>query len=280
VSLVLKFVGLSKSTYYYQQHFGIRGRKPSETTLTSAGSVVANSVIVDKIKSIFNTEVFACYGYAATYQVIKNDFLINRKKVYRLMKESHLLLTRIKRYNVKKNYVNFRKIKDATLFSNLEMDIKYIPVKGENKNAYLLSVIDVCTRVNLGHLLAYSMKSDQVKKLFEYILKAYNINPKSISVSLRTDNGSQFIAKDARDYMLEVGINHEFTHVATPEENAHIESFHSILEREFVRRFELYNLSHARSMMIEYMEWYNFRRVHGSLAYKTPMQLLKELIKM
>jgi len=277
---VLKFVSLSKSTYYYQQHFGIRGRKPSKTTLTKSGSVVTNSIVVDKIKSIFNTEGFACYGYIATCHILKADFLINRKKVYRLMKENNLLLIRIKRCNSGKSYVKFRKIKDATLFSNLEMDIKYIPIKGEKKNAYLLSVIDVCTRVNLGHLLAYSMKSDRVKKLFEYILKAYNINPKSTSVSLRTDNGSQFIAKDARDYMLEVGINHEFTHVATPEENAHIESFHSILEREFVKRFELDNLHHARSMMLEYMEWYNFRRVHASISYRTPMQLLKELIKM
>ena len=276
----MKYVGLARSTYYYKQQFGLHGIKCSTTTLTRDNTEVSNSIVVEKINKIFQEEEFACYGYIATWHVIKTDFLINRKKVYRLMKENNLLLTRIKRCNTNKNYVKFRKIKNATLFSNLEMDIKYIPVKGENRNAYLLSVIDVCTRVNLGHLLAYSMKSDRVKKLFEYILKAYNINPKSTSVSLRTDNGSQFIAKNARDYMSETGINHEFTHIATPEENAHIESFHSIIDREFVKRFDLDNLTHARSMMLKYMEWYNFRRVHSSIRYKTPMQLLKELIKM
>jgi len=42
-------------------------------------------------------------------------------------------------------------------------------------------------------------------------------------ITLRNDNGSQFIAQLARDYLKEMQVDQEFTHVATPEENAFIE---------------------------------------------------------
>ncbi len=34
-------------------------------------------------------------------------------------------------------------------------------------------------------------------------------------------NGSQFIAKNAREYLGLIGVRQEFTHVTTPKENAH-----------------------------------------------------------
>ena len=55
-------------------------------------------------------------------------------------------------------------------------------------------------------------------------------------ITLRTDNGSQFIANDVRGFFHYKGIKHEFTNIATPEDDGHIEAFHSILEREFLKR--------------------------------------------
>ena len=49
---------------------------------------------------------------------------------------------------------------------------------------------------------------------------------------IRIDNGSQFIAKNVREYLELIGVSQEFTHVATPEENAHIEAYHGILKKE------------------------------------------------
>jgi len=46
------------------------------------------------------------------------------------------------------------------------------------------------------------------------------------SVVIRSDNGSQFIARNVREYLGLIGVQQEFTHVATPEENAHIEAYH------------------------------------------------------
>lgn len=273
---VLKHVELSRSSYHYKQSFSKRGRKPSEVTMKRDGTFVSNSAVVEDIKALFDEEEFACYGYTPVTHKLKPVYILNRKKVYRLMRKEKLLLKRISRTALGKQYVQFRKIKGATLFSNLQMDIKYVYIQGEKRNVYLLSIIDVYSRVIIGHLLSPTMKAIQVVGLLNYVFRAFNIDPTRIDVLIRTDNGCQFVAEALRKYLINIDAKHEFTHVATPEENAYIESFHSIIERELFQRFEFESLSHAKEKVDEYMEWYNMRRIHASLGYKTPMAVLNE----
>ncbi|WP_162241875.1 integrase core domain-containing protein [Paenibacillus sp. Leaf72] len=49
---------------------------------------------------------------------------------------------------------------------------------------------------------------------------------------LRTDIGPQFISKAFHAYCEQAGVEHERIPPRTPNKNAFIESFHSILERE------------------------------------------------
>jgi transposase InsO family protein len=55
---------------------------------------------------------------------------------------------------------------------------------------------------------------------------------KAEGMSLRNDNGSQFIANAVREYLKEKGIYQVFSHVATPQDNAYIEALHSNLQRD------------------------------------------------
>ena len=55
---------------------------------------------------------------------------------------------------------------------------------------------------------------------------------------IRSDNGSQFIEKKVREYLGVIGVQQEFTHIATPGENAHIEAYHTILKKEVFKRFD------------------------------------------
>ena len=93
----------------------------------------------------------------------------------------------------------------------------WIPKAG--KNAYLLSIIDVHTRKILKDYFSFSIKQDKVITFLSEVFLKYQYPE---SVVIRTDNGSQFIAKNVREYLGLIGVQQEFTHVATPEENAHI----------------------------------------------------------
>ena len=92
---------------------------------------------------------------------------------------------------------------------------------------------------------------------------------------IRSDNGSQFIAARVREYLEMVGMDQEFTaaaaaHVATPEENGHVEAYHGILKNEFFQRYEYYSFSQARQLIDEFVQYYNNKRRHGSLKRQSP----------
>lgn len=94
-------------------------------------------------------------------------------------------------------------------------------------------------------------------------------------VVLRTDNGSQFEAGLFREYLKEMRIEHEFTHIATPEENCYIEAFHSIVENAVVRKYEFESLEDAKSTFNRFMNFYNQERIHRSLKNQSPNKFLQ-----
>jgi transposase InsO family protein len=93
---------------------------------------------------------------------------------------------------------------------------------------------------------------------------------KAEGMTLRNDNESQFIAGAVRSFLKDKGILQEFSHVATPEDNAYIEALHSNLQREVVDWFEFDSIYHAQMIIDRYYKWYNEKRRHGSLLGRTP----------
>ena len=152
------------------------------------------------------------------------------------------------------------------------MDIKYIHFHGAQRNALLLTVIDAFSRKVLTHMLRFNIKKGDVIVLLSLLLMEYKIE----GITLRNDNGSQFIAGVVRQFLKDKGVNQEFTHVATPEENAYIEALHSNVQREVVERFKFESIYHAQMIFNRYYDWYNNHRKHGALGRKSPEQYLRE----
>jgi transposase InsO family protein len=214
----------------------VRGRKPSQMTVTQEGELVDNVVVVKDVETILQQE-FCCYGYKNIRDELKDrGYIINHKKVYRLMKLHHLLFNRkIGSIGVPMQFVRFRKIRAEKPLQHLCMDIKYIHIHGAGRNALLLTVIDAFSRKVLIHMLRFNIKKGDVTMLLSILLLEYKIE----GVTLRNDNGSQFIANVVRQFLKDKGVNQEFTHVATPEENAYIEALHSNVQREVVVKASL-----------------------------------------
>jgi putative transposase len=269
----LSWSSLSASSFYYKQSEGKPGRKASETTLKTDGSVVANHQVVDEIKSILGIE-FLCYGYVpVTDELFDRGYLINHKKVYRIMRENKLLCGQVIRSHAgKRQFVRFRKISAQYPLQYLCMDIKYIYIEGQKKYAYLLSLIDVYSRRIVGYVFKNSIKQHDVLWLLKHTVG----KNQKVSITIRNDNGSQFIAKSVREYLKEIQVTHEFTHIATPEENAYIEAFHSILERELTSRYEFDSFYHAEMKIAQYMFTYNNIRKHRAIGLRTPQMAWNE----
>lgn len=232
MSKAVRVAGISRSSFYYRPRIGKPGRSPSLETAMVSGQTASNEVVVEIIKDLLELD-FVDYGYIkVTHWLNQHGFIINQKKVYRLMKEQGLLLKTIKPAPAR-NFVKYTRALPAEPFELLEMDIKYIYVHGTGANALLLTILDTFTRKALVWRCQLSIRKSDVKSLIDQLiedyLQPYDLLNLDIKVTVRSDNGIQFIANLVRSCLRDNFIVQEFTRPATPQQNGHIESFHAIV---------------------------------------------------
>ena len=274
ITMVLRHVELSRSSYYYKPRStgAKRGRRSSDYTMTFSGKRVPNAQVVRDIIELLGHE-FVDYGYRKVTCHLQQElqYHINRKKVYRLMVEDGLLNSPRKPLSGAKNWVKELLPVTQGCFSYLEFDIKYVWVNGERTNILVLTAIDVESRWVLGQTMGKGISKHDVSDLFERIF-AYYPMPKQVWV--RNDNGSQMISEHVRSFFAKNDIVQEFTKPATPEQNAHIESYHSIVERVICQRFEFESLTQAYDTFQRWLHFYNHKRIHSGIEYTSPAKYL------
>lgn len=95
-SLVLRICEISRSSFYYKPKFEALkvGRFLSTTTTKTTGGYDNNELVVEHIKTLL-AEPFVDYGYLKVTFFLRDEknYIINPKKVYRLMKANDLLCT-------------------------------------------------------------------------------------------------------------------------------------------------------------------------------------------
>lgn len=282
VTKALAIAEIPRSSYYYRSNGRQAGKAPS--THTSCGSLlVKNEVVVNEINDILREE-FIDYGYERTTEELKRrGFHINKKKVYRLMKENHLLFPQIKRNSSKRTFVDFTVPLAVRPLETIELDIKYIYIQGLKRHAYLITMLDVFSRTALVWELNMTMKAkDAVRLVYKLVnewLFPMNLDPKELSVKIRTDNGSQFIAKIFQESLQEAQISNEYIRPATPQQNAHIESFHNTLSRLVCGKYYLEDLQQAQEVLDRFFYTYNNKRIMKAILNMTPIEFLQAWLK-
>jgi len=265
---------MPRSTYYYKPKAGRKGRQPSTHTPLVNGDLITNEQVVELIETIC-LDPFLDYGADRMCMELNNrGFIINKKKVYRLMKEYNMLYPkRAKSAAQARKRVDSNSPKPTFPFQVIELDIKYVYIHGLQRNAYLLTVIDTFTRMSLAWGLDLNMKAKQVAELLKEAIENFAVeNQGEYRFRIRTDNGPQFIAKILSDAVKELSLEHEFIKPGTPQQNGHIESFHHIVSKLITERYEFENLEAARKTFNQFYITYNQRRIKKELLGKSPAQ--------
>lgn len=268
VDKLCQWAGVARSSLYYRVHPGARGMKPSTHTTIGNSGLVENNLVVEQIRAVLSMD-YCVYGYRKMTEELRDmEYHINHKKVYRLMKESHLLCgTRIK-VQGKRKWVKHRRIEAKHPMEYLCLDIKYVWVQGDKRWYYQLAIMDVYSRRILCWIFQRSVRQNDVIALMRMLDLRFGLK----GVIIRNDNGSQFIAHKVREVLQSLEAKQEFTHVATPEENAYIEAFHSIEQSELIDRHSFQSYYDAKQHIEKYMHWYNWKRKHGAIGFMTPMK--------
>ena len=269
---------IKKSSYYYVNTGTRKGKLPSEVTNTVDGKVISNEQVVKEIESILS-EPFIDYGYHRTTHALKNEgYIINHKKVFRLMKQAGFLHNFKITSGVAQTYVKYTCPNVEHVFELLEMDIKYIYIAGERRNAMLLSLIDVASRFVVAWRISYQMKSNQVAKLLakckEHPLVQRVLETGKVRIKIRTDNGPQFISRAIKQATTDLDFDKENIRKATPEQNAHIESFHHTLQK-LIGGYEFDDLEHAQITFEQFYHTYNYKRIMKSILHQTPAKIIE-----
>lgn len=280
VTLVTRIVGISRSCYYYRTRYlkvrkGCGGRPLPGYSRNKHGHLISDEQIKEWLCEAIEGEGYN-YGYKKlTVQLRRSKgLIINNKKVYRLCKELKLLKPQRKRKNK-----HPRRLVQKHLLTGPNqlwaMDIKYGYIAGEDRFFFIMSILDLFDRVIIDYHTGLTCTGTDAAFI---LARAYAKRNPAAGLILRTDNGPQFISSSFELACEHLSVYHERIPPKSPNSNAYIEAFHSILEEDCLRLHEFDTFAEAYQTTTEFMSYYNEVRLHSSIGYKPPQEYHDEIM--
>jgi len=142
---------------------------------------------------------------------------------------------------------------------------------------YIINAVDVKLKFQFsyGYTRLNSQNSLDFLKKLELVYPIQN----GIKI-IQTDNGLEFMG-DFDDYLKRRNIKHLFIYPRCPKINGFIERANRTLQEEFINGHEEYALDgivEFNSRLIDYLIWYNTKRVHKSLNNISPISYLLNIL--
>ncbi len=148
------------------------------------------------------------------------------------------------------------------------LDISYVNIHGTFY--YLTTVLDGYSRFIVHWEIRRSMtEQDELVVLQRAREKFPEEAPRII-----TDNGSQFVAKDFKEFIRLCGMTHVRTSPYYPQSNGKLERFHGSIKGECLRPGTPISLEDAVRIVGRYVEHYNQVRLHSAIGYVAPADKL------
>jgi len=220
---------------------------------------------------------FPAYGYRRiTEELGRRGWVVNHKRVLRLMRRDNLLCLRRK---------SFLRTTDSghpfPIFPNLAAslvpsavnqlwvaDITYIRLQDEF--VYLAVILDAYSRRVVGWALGRTLAAELALTALRMALRSRR--PLAGLVH-HSDRGVQYACGDYTALLAEHGLRGSMSRTGNPYDNAYAESFIKTLKYEEVYRNDYADLAEAASSIGEFIEKiYNRQRLHSALGYRPPAE--------
>jgi transposase InsO family protein len=180
--------------------------------------------------------------------------------IYRILRRAGALVLRPRK--PKQIWIRYAK---AVPGERAQMDLKYLP-----QGLFQLTLIDDCSRYLTACVIP--------KRTMAAVCKALPTLLGELPFPLRciqTDNGSEFgLALTA--FLKPLGIRHVRTRPRTPRLNGKVERVHRTMQEELWDAAEDASPTTWGPWLRDYVRFYNQRRIHSALGYKTPAEYALE----
>jgi transposase InsO family protein len=211
----------------------------------------------------------------------REGWVVNPKRVYRLLREDNLLCIRKRKFVVTTDSNHNRRVypnlaEQMTLSGINQLwvaDITYIRL--EEEFVYLAVVLDAFSRRVIGWALDRRVEDDLTLAALHMALELRR--PLAGCVH-HSDRGSQYASGDYTDLLKTHECEISMSHKSSPWENAGCESWMKTLKYEEVYRQEYRDLAEARASLACFIDKvYNQKRLHSALGYRPPVEFEQAL---
>jgi len=139
---------------------------------------------------------------------------------------------------------------------------------------YLATVIDLATKMVTGWQLAGHMRTSLVTDALAMAISGGHVQPGAV---FHSDKGCQYTSAEFARFCQANGIRASTGKTGVCWDNAAAESFFGALKNEMYYRQSFPTRARARFAVAGYIEvFYNRRRLHSALGYRTPIEALTE----
>ena len=268
LSLLLEIAELPRSTYYYY----IKHMKDEDKY----------SEIRKQITDIFH-ENKGRYGYRRiTMEMHNRGYVINHKTVLRLMNEEKIkCMVRIKKYRSYKGEVG--KVAPNLLerdFSTSAPNEKWVTDVTEfslfGRKLYLSPILDLYS----SYLVSYTISEHPALSLvLNMARQALSVLPRGAELILHSDQGWPYQHKQYQKLLKDHGIKQSMSRKGNCLDNAVIENFFGLVKSELLYMKEFDSMDQFKAELIEYLDYYNNRRIKAKLKGLPPAVHRKQALE-
>lgn len=211
-----------------------------------------------------------------TAELRRRGWVVNPKRVYRILREDNLLCVRKRKFVVTTDSGHGRRVypnlASAMVLTGMDQlwvaDITYIRLQEEF--VFLAVILDAWSRRVIGWALDRTLEDELTLAALRMALSQRTVKPGLVHHS---DRGSQYASNDYTDLLKANGIEISMSRKASPWDNAACESFIKSLKYEEVLRSDYRDLVEARRSIARFLQQvYNETRLHSALGYRPPAE--------
>jgi len=236
-----------------------------------------NQVLLSQIKQLKAEHPFWGYRRVWSYLRYRETLPVNKKRIYRLMKEHQLLVTKETKLKAKRNKTRPKpRASRPNQFWGMDMTKIRMRTWGW---LYLEIVLDWYTKEIVGYSIGLQSKTDDwLRALNNAVIQRF---PKGIRESLDeplyliSDNGCQPTSERFMKNCSLLGIKQIFTTWSNPKGNADTERIMRTIKEDLVWPHEWDNPFEFEVALNQWIDRYNRVFPHQSLNNQTPEECFK-----
>lgn len=220
------------------------------------------------------------FGYRRVAAALRRKgWRVNRKTVYRIMKDENLLQDRIWRRPMRPRRIE--KMRPERPSQGWQIDMTSFQLS-DLTPLFLVVVIDCCTREIVGWTLDRRCRASEWIAALRMALESRGLTSKEsckkAGLVLRSDNGAQPCSKAFVEFLGRAGVRGQYTGYDAPDDNAYVERVMRTIKEEEVWPNQWDKWSEAHEALASYFDYYNNERIHSSLEYRTPKETAAALV--